>query len=161
MKTTLSTHIDYDLNGTRPYEILRILNNAAEHLANRGLLTGETSAECVSLSHEIHTPGESFEIVFDNGGGATLQNHDGTVAIPYADMQQLARDAKAITQGEDASTWDGSDPVHHITDEEYDRHAGSGGYYALQLHPGYFHNWPDPDETGWNNVAEFIRAFNP
>lgn len=100
----------------------------------------------------------SFEIVFDNGGGATLQNHNGTVAIHYTDMTQLAHDARLILDGDNASGWDGIDPEIYITDEQYEKDQ-TGGLFALQLDPEYRHNWPDADDTGWNNVAAFIRAF--
>ena len=103
----------------------------------------------------------SYEIVFDNGGGATLQTHDGKIAINYSDMRKLAEDAKEIDNGETADFWEGNNPDHFITDEEYDKHAPNGGYFALQLDPEYRHNWPDPEQIGWNNVAEFLRYFNP
>jgi hypothetical protein len=101
----------------------------------------------------------NYEIVFDNGGGATLQTHDGKIAINYSDMRQLAHDARAIVNGETAEGWDGIDPEHFISDEEYDKNASNGGYYALQLDPQYRHNWPDPDDTGWNNLSAFLRNF--
>lgn len=100
----------------------------------------------------------SFEIVFDNGGGATLQNHEGTVAIYYTDMAQLARDAKNIDNGDDATTWDGIDLGSFITDEEY--HKQGNGMTALQLDPEYRDGWIDADEAIWNNFAAFLRAFN-
>lgn len=102
----------------------------------------------------------NFEIVFDNGGGATLQNHSGTVAICYDNMEQLAHDAREIDNGDDAAGWDGNNPEYGITDEQYEQHAKNGGYLAIQLDPDYRHTWPDADETGWNNVAAFLRAFN-
>ena len=104
-------------------------------------------------------PAASFEIVFDNGGGAALQKHDGSIAIRYSRMARLAHDVALILAGDDASEWDGSDESEYIADEEYDKHAPNGGLYALQVDPEYRHNWPDPDEIGWNNVAEFIRAL--
>jgi hypothetical protein len=105
------------------------------------------------------TTSADFEIIFDNAGGATLQNHDGTVAINYSDMQQLARDVRELDNGDDAIGWYGLDANLYISDEEYEKHASSGGYFALQLDPDYRAGWPDADETGWNNVAEFIRSF--
>lgn len=101
-----------------------------------------------------------YEVVFDNGGGATLQNHDGSVAIHYTDMGSLAHDVRELDKGEDPCAWDGVDPALYIDDEQYDRHASSGGIFAIQLDPEYRHVWPEADETGWNNVAEFIRAFS-
>jgi hypothetical protein len=101
----------------------------------------------------------NYEIVFDNAGGATLQTQDGKISINYNDMKQLADDARAIANGESADGWDGIDQDHYITDEEYEKHASNGGYFALKLDPEYRHNWPDPDETGWNNVAAFLRYF--
>lgn len=101
----------------------------------------------------------SFEIVFDNGGGATLQNHEGTVAIYYTDMAQLARDVKEIDNGDDATTWDGIDLRSFITDEQYNGHMTGGGLTALQLDPEYRDGWISPDEASWNNVADFLRAF--
>lgn len=102
----------------------------------------------------------SFEIIFDNGGGATLQNHAGTVAIHYTDMEQLAHDVREIDNGDDATAWDGNDPeLLHISDEQYEKHASNGGLFAIQLDPEYRHNWPDAESTGWNNVSNFIAAL--
>ncbi len=101
-----------------------------------------------------------YEIVFDNGGGATLQNHNGSVVIHYNDMDQLARDVKELDGGDDPCAWDGIGPEGFISDDQYDHHARNGGYYAIQLDPEYRHNWPSPDDTGWNNIAAFIRAFH-
>lgn len=101
----------------------------------------------------------SFEIVFDNGGGATLQNHAGTVAIHYASMEDLARDVAELDNGEDPAVWDGVDPSLWISDEEYERHAESGGLFAIQLDPAYRRNWPTEDSCGWRNVAAFLVRF--
>lgn len=100
-----------------------------------------------------------YEIVFDNGGGATLQNHDGTVVINYDDMEQLAHDVRVLDGGDDPASWDGIEPEGFISDEQFAQHAPNGGYYAIQLDPEYRFNWPDPDDIGWNNVEAFLRAF--
>jgi hypothetical protein len=110
------------------------------------------------LIADLH-PAANYEIVFDNGGGATLQTHDGRIAINYSDMEQLASDASFILNGEEADGWDGIEPEHFISDEQYEQHASNGGYLAIQLDPRYRHNWPDADETGWNNLATFLRAL--
>lgn len=101
----------------------------------------------------------SFEIVFDNGGGAVLQNHEGTVAIRYNDMAHLAHDVKQLDNGDDATAWDGIDLSEFISDEEYEKHMSSGGLQALQLDPEYRDGWISADDASWNNVADFLRAF--
>ena len=110
----------------------------------------------------ISNTSASFEIVFGNGGGASLQSHDGSVAIFYndCDMSRLAHDVHELDKGSEPSTWDGNEPEHFVSDEEYNKHAPNGGYYALQLDLDYRSNWPDAEETSWNNVANFLRAFS-
>jgi hypothetical protein len=108
-------------------------------------------------------PASEFEIVFDNGGGATLQNHSGKIALNYSSMTDLARDASAILAGNadaaEVASWDGVDATLYISDDEYEKHASNGGYLAIQLDPEYRPMWPDAEETGWNNLSAFVRAL--
>ena len=50
----------------------------------------------------------NFNVIFDNGGGVTLQtegwNHN------YTDAKQAGCDVKALLTGEDPADWDGNEP---------------------------------------------------
>ena len=72
----------------------------------------------------------NIEIIEDNAGGLTIQNTETkAVAHFWHKSDQAALDSlKAILDGEDMSGWDLSDQECYITDEEYNKHASSGGY---------------------------------
>jgi hypothetical protein len=124
----------------------------------------ESESKTNIMKKDITThPASEFEIVFDNGGGATLQNHSGKIALNYSSMTDLARDASAILAGNadaaEVASWDGVDATLYISDDEYEKHASNGGYLAIQLDPEYRPMWPDAEETGWNNLSAFVRAL--
>jgi len=98
-----------------------------------------------------------FEIIFDNGGGATLQvGFFDDYVHHYDDMAQLAQDVAALVGGTDVSDWEGNEPECLITDDEYFKHSPNGGYTALDQD-----NYLDADnaESGWNNVRHFAEAI--
>jgi hypothetical protein len=73
---------------------------------------------------------KNIEIIEDNAGGLTIQNAK-TKAVAHFDHKsdQAAIDSlKAILEGDDMIGWDLSDPECYLTDEEFQKHASSGGY---------------------------------
>ena len=74
----------------------------------------------------------NIEIIEDNGGGLTIQNTKTKEVANFGHKSdQAALDSlKAILEGDDMSGWDLSAPECYITDEEYQKHASSGGYRA-------------------------------
>jgi len=72
----------------------------------------------------------TIEIIEDNAGGLTIQNTESK-DVAYFDHKsdQAALDSlRAIIAGDDMSGWDLSDPECYISDQEYLKHASSGGY---------------------------------
>ncbi len=53
MKLELNIRVEYEPHGTSEAELRGILECAAEHLIDRGLITGETPAEVKKCSHEV------------------------------------------------------------------------------------------------------------
>jgi len=96
----------------------------------------------------------NFEIIFDNGGSATLQINNTEYVHVYDDMQQLAADVIELVDGADASGWDGNEPECYIDENTYLDHAQNGGYCAIDQD-----TWMDDHtESGWRNVREFSEA---
>ncbi len=65
-----------------------------------------------------------FELIFDNGGGITLQSAD--YVHWYNDPAQAATDVKAILENNCTSGWEGHEPESRI-EYEYDS-VRNGGY---------------------------------
>ena len=96
----------------------------------------------------------NFEIIFDNGGGATLQVNGNEYVHAYDDMRQLADDVAALVDGADVSDWDNNQPECYIDDETFWRHKPNGGYRALDQD-----NWRDDHtDSSWGNIKDFSAA---
>lgn len=95
----------------------------------------------------------SYEIIFDNGGNATLQTE--SYCHQYSDMQQLASDVRNLIACGDTSDWDGNETESRISDEDYQEHAQDGGYKCITD----VANLGDHNETNWENVREFCNAI--
>ena len=96
----------------------------------------------------------NFEIIFDNGGGATLQVNGTEYVHNYDDMAQLSADVKALADGADVADWDGNDQEVFISDDVYWQHAPNGGYKAIDQD-----DWQDDHtDSSWRNIAEFSAA---
>jgi hypothetical protein len=68
-----------------------------------------------------------FDVIFDNGGGTTLQTDDG-FAHYYDDAAQAANDVKVLLDGGDTSDWDGNEEEDGCRMEyDYDDER-NGGY---------------------------------
>jgi hypothetical protein len=53
MKLELNIHVTYKTNGVLACDLVELLEQAAEHLLDNGLLTGETDAEVSDCTHEV------------------------------------------------------------------------------------------------------------
>lgn len=96
----------------------------------------------------------SFEIIFDNGGGATLQVNGTEYVHNYDDMQQLADDVRTLVDGANVADWDGNEPECYIDDETYWEHAQNGAYCAIDQD-----TWMDDHaDSSWGNVRQFSEA---
>jgi len=106
---------------------------------------------------------KSFEIIFDNGGGATLQFNADNVYCFGGDMIGLAESAKAAMSGDDPASWDGNTPGQYITDDAH-RAAQQGGYRVIDSETLAEsidqYGWQNMI-GGWTNIQQFAEAFSP
>ncbi len=109
--------------------------------------TVQPSNREIEMSHT--TDLASVEILFDNGGGITLQTEG--YAHYYDDPAQAAHDYKVIADGGDTSDWDGNDGDAEVTNYSgyrfYD-HAEISAIIADGKH-----------ETSWGNERAFFSAL--
>ena len=89
----------------------------------------------------------NYEIIFDNGGGATFQTSD--YCHHYSDMKQLATDVASFLESDDTSDWEGNEPGHFVSDEDYRVAAENGGLKCVT-------DWKDAKDTGWLNERDFL-----
>jgi len=97
-----------------------------------------------------------FVVIFDNGGGITLQTTH--YCHHYDNPAQAAHDVQALLRNEHPTRWEGNEPESRmIYDPEMDR---NGGYK--------WHNRADVKEAiktgsvtwnGWRNIQAFYEAF--
>ena len=103
---------------------------------------------------------KNYEVVFDNGGGATLQDHSGEYVFVYDNMDKLAHDVFQLLCEDDPSLWDSNTPECYIDDDFYYSHCNNGGLYAIQLDLNYHHTWPEIEEKSWYNINSFLKQFS-
>lgn len=65
-----------------------------------------------------------IQILFDNGGGITIQTPD--FCHYYGDPAQAAADARAIFAGDSTEEWDGNEPEGRMSDEQIAEFAKPG-----------------------------------
>lgn len=103
----------------------------------------------------------TFEIIFDNGGGATLQVMDGSFAHSYDDMMQLAEDARRLLGGETPELWDGHEPECYVSDEKFNAHVDNGGYKLLDSDDLVSEGLEEKcTRNGWANMIAFFEAYS-
>jgi len=94
---------------------------------------------------------ENLEVVFDNGGGITVQGD--VYAHYYDDARQAATDTHALLHGADPGDWDGNDSTARVNWTAED--AANGGYKVysavevVRLTP----------TSGWRNIDDFANAL--
>lgn len=100
-----------------------------------------------------------FMVIFDNGGGATLQVSPCGYAHHYDDMEQLAMDVIALADGDDADDWDGHEDAARIPLEHLRDHIDTGGHRVLYrvLSQG---DWDQADAgSSWRNVRDYAKSI--
>jgi hypothetical protein len=114
---------------------------------------------------------KNIEIIFDNGGGITLQKTTEPYYMHnYNDANQVADDIQAIIDGSTPNDWDGNeyDDMVALIVVDYDDER-NGGYRSYRLDNLLdIVNDPDDDEyrddfdmpgEGWNNVSSVIELL--
>ena len=78
--------------------------------------------------------GKKFNVIFDNGGGTTLQVGKRGFVHHYSCPEQAARDVRVLLETDDTSDWEGDEPQFRM---EYDADMERNGGYL----------WHDQDDV--------------
>ena len=66
-----------------------------------------------------------FDVIFDNGGGTTLQVGKRGFVHHYDDPTQAAQDVKILLDGGNTTDWDGNEPQSRMSyDMDMERNGG-------------------------------------
>jgi len=120
----------------------------------------------------------NIEIIFDNGGGATLQDRDNNYMHYYQNMDQLANDVIDLKDGGTTLDWDGNEFEEYLQiqkdnaedpdeieeddifiDPSYDD-IRNGGYRVFTIEDllDYAKNI-DIDDISWGNIRDTVQAL--
>jgi hypothetical protein len=102
-----------------------------------------------------------IEIIADNGGGVTIQDHMTPYAHYYSDPRQVVTDLRAIVAGNLPDTWDGNEYDGTMIEYDFDMES-NGGYQwfagtAQEILDGLSNT--SIDDVSWGNVREMILAL--
>jgi hypothetical protein len=101
------------------------------------------------------SPMKNATVIFDNGGGITLQLGDW--AHCYDDPYQAAVDYAEYIKTGNTEGWEGHEDFAAELDPEYDqiRNGGYRVYNAAEIEA----ELKNEDYTGWANIDEFCEAL--
>lgn len=91
-----------------------------------------------------------FDIIFDNGGGCTIQHP--TYIHHYDNMGHAAHEVALLLGEVDPGDWEGHEPEHKI---EYDHQSVANGGYRW-FDSSELADFSDYDYSGDLNVMEFF-----
>jgi len=99
----------------------------------------------------------SFDLIFDNGGGITIQTSD--YAHTYDSPRQAAEDMRAIMDGADPERdgWEGNELYNEdIELMEYEPDVERNGGYRW-----YMNEVPTREDgnQSWGNIEDFVKAY--
>ncbi len=94
-------------------------------------------------------------LIFDNGGGLTLQLGDW--AHCYDNMEQAAKDFSVYLKDKNTIGWDGHEDFAAELDPEYDQ-IRNGGYRVYSAEE-IIDECSSEDYTGWANIDDFCTAL--
>ena len=102
--------------------------------------------------------GTYFEVIFDNGGGTTLQVDAPEFTIYYENPEWAARDISGLLAGGTTAGWEGNCPEARYP--EYDPDMQSNGGYRWWTRPEIEAVVASAEiRTGWRNEMEFFVAL--
>lgn len=97
-----------------------------------------------------------FEIIFDNGGGITLQTEG--FCHNYDRPEWAARDVKVLLAEDNTDGWEGDDP--EARDQEYDPEMErNGGYKWLTRQEVEEVIASGTIDSSWRNMRDFFVAL--
>lgn len=119
--------------------------------ANRDV--ADLREEFINALKELDETNE--RVIFDNGGGVTLQLKGW--ACYYQNAANAARDVAAWIEAHDTSDWEGHENEALAVDPTNEE-IRNGGYRVVEIAdlPGAL---TDPTCEGWGNVEDFREAF--
>jgi len=97
-------------------------------------------------------------LIFDNGGGLTLQLNN-SYAHWYQNMAQAAEDLKVFLKDGNTEGWDGHEEESMELNPDYDQ-IQNGGYRVYSLKDIASMTEEEYVDSGWGNVRDFCIAFN-
>lgn len=109
------------------------------------------------MTNKIH-------VIFDNGGGITLQitsDTGYTYQHSYEDASQCADDIKAALNGANPADWDGNETDGTIDDSfviASDDQIRNGGYKEREIEN--IHSLDDLSSSGWRNARDLSLALS-
>lgn len=133
----------------QPYGVAVFADMAAveAELDNQNVTDPDARQAYIDALEEID---DSLErVVFDNGGGVTLQLRGW--AHHYDDARWAAQDVAAWIKSHDTSDWEGHEPEALVCDPTYDE-IRNGGYRVWTV-------GDDPIDEGWANADDFFAAL--
>ena len=99
---------------------------------------------------------KNFDVIFDNGGGTTLQTH--RYCHHYSSPEQAAKDVLLLLRGDgNTADWDGDEPEHR---EEYDSEIErNGGWRWMSRREIEAILQRGRLDTSWGNQRDFFGAL--
>jgi len=98
----------------------------------------------------------NFDLIFDNGGGITIQTSD--YAHTYDSAKQAAEDMHAILDGADPAKdgWAGNELDNGVEPMSYEPDVERNGGYRW-----YMNEVPTLEDgnMSWGNIEDFVKAF--
>ena len=94
-----------------------------------------------------------MDIIFDNGGGVTLQTQD--YVHYYDDIIQAARDFKTFLEDGNTDGWEGHEEDMRI----YSESVEEGGYRLYEDHQAKEQIEIGEIESSWHNETRFFVAL--
>ena len=99
-----------------------------------------------------------FDVIFDNGGGTTLQTKEhGGVHIHYTDATQAAEDVRSLLDGDTTDGWEGNEPENMIAyDVNEVRNGGYKWFTREEIEEACF---TGAYAYGWHNTRMFFKVL--
>ena len=104
-------------------------------------------------------PVQNLEVVFDNGGGITVQCDRFAHWYNDGGATQAADDVKALLAGESPDKWDGNDDAVRIDYTGAQISNGSVKVMSADDLRTEIADGVSPIETSWHNIGDFLVAL--
>jgi hypothetical protein len=98
----------------------------------------------------------NFEVIFDNGGGITLQTDD--YCHYYDNIEQAAGDVHALLSGAATKKWDGNNAEERLTHDYNDVSNGGYRWYGKEDVENIVKT-KKIEEGVWGNIEDFFIAL--